>query len=66
MPVEPATQVIDSVGILACVALVGGFYLAGINGAESVGGGHDDGSGCGWPSRTRWCRSPPSTWPRTT
>jgi hypothetical protein len=39
MSITTGTQVIDTVGILFCVALVGGFYLAGINGAVSVGGG---------------------------
>jgi hypothetical protein len=39
MSIHTGTQVIDTFGILACVGLIGGFYLAGISGAVSVGGG---------------------------
>jgi hypothetical protein len=39
MSIQTGTQVIDTFGILACVALIGGFYMAGISGAVSVGGG---------------------------
>jgi hypothetical protein len=37
--IQAGTQLIDTFGILLCVGLIGGFYLAGINGAVSVGGG---------------------------
>src|SRR4051794_29594611 len=40
LSIRTGTQVIDTCGIAICVALIGGFYMAGINGAVSVGGGH--------------------------
>ena len=38
VPLASAPQVVASIGLLAGVALVGGFYRAGIAGARSVGG----------------------------
>jgi len=38
VPLATAPRVADTLGMLACVALVGGFYRAGIAGARSVGG----------------------------
>ena len=38
VPIASAPRIVDSIGLLACVALVAGFYRAGIAGARSVGG----------------------------
>ena len=40
IPITSAPQIVDSFGLLVCVALVAGFYRAGIAGARSVGGEH--------------------------
>ena len=37
-----APRLAATAGLLAAVALVGGFYAAGISGARAAGGGHDD------------------------
>ena len=39
--INSAPQIVDSIGLVACVLLVGGFYRAGIAGARSVGGDLD-------------------------
>jgi hypothetical protein len=39
--ITSAPQIADSIGLVACVLLVGGFYRAGIAGARSVGGDID-------------------------
>jgi hypothetical protein len=39
VPLTSAPKVVDSIGLIVCVLLIGGFYRAGIAGAHSVGGG---------------------------
>jgi hypothetical protein len=38
VPITEAPTVVDSIGLVACVLIVYGFYYAGIAGARSVGG----------------------------
>jgi hypothetical protein len=37
-----APKVVDSIGLIVCVLLIGGFYALGISGARSVGGDLDE------------------------
>jgi hypothetical protein len=42
IPITDAPKVVDSLGLVACVLLIGGFYRLGIAGARSVGGDLDE------------------------
>ena len=42
VPITAAPRIVDTLGLVACVLLVGGFYWAGIAGARSVGGDIDE------------------------
>ena len=41
VPIETTPKIVATIGLLIGVALVGGFYTLGIEGARSVGGDHD-------------------------
>ena len=60
------SKLADTIGLLGGVLLVAGFYRLGIEGARSVGGELTRGAAADEPSRTRSCRSPPSTCSPTT
>jgi hypothetical protein len=40
--ITEAPRIVDSIGLLVCVALIAGFYRLGIAGARSVGGGFSE------------------------
>ena len=62
---ETTPKLVATVGLAIGVAIAGGFYALGIEGARSVGGGFDS-ERCGGRSCTAWCRSRWSTSPPTT
>ena len=66
MTLSDARKITGTLGLLACVALVGGFYALGIAGARSVGGSALGRAAASLRSFTRSSRSRSSTWSRTT